>query len=85
MIYLKNKGCKMKQEFKMIATCPHKDIFIRDMIAKCFYDTPNKASYDLNDGRVIMAGKVLDGWRVVIKGKRVRLEFRVSNEGALNE
>ena len=63
----------------MIASCQNKDLDIRCMIAKCFYDTPNKASYDLNDGKVIMAGKVLDGWRVIIKGKRVRLEFSTDN------
>ena len=70
----------MKYQFKMIASCPNKDLDIRCMIAKCFYDTPNKASYDLTDGRVIMGGKVLDGWRVVVKGKRVRLEFKTGQE-----
>lgn len=68
----------MKDNYKMVASCPIKDLDIRNMIAKCFYDTPNRASYDLNDGRVIMAGKVLESWRVVVKGKRVRLEFKTS-------
>lgn len=69
----------MKEQFKMIASCPVKDIYIRDMIAKCFYDTPNRADYDLADGRVIMGGEVLEDWRVVLKGKRVRLEFKTGD------
>lgn len=69
----------MKPQYKMIASCPNKALDIRCMIAKCFYDTPNKASYDLADGRVIMSGKVLDGWRVVVKGKRVRLEYKIGD------
>lgn len=68
----------MKDTFKMIASCPIKDLFIRGMIAKCFYDSPNNASYDLSTGAVINHGKVLDGWRVIVKGKRVRLEYKVS-------
>ena len=69
-----NKGEFM---FKMIGSCINKDLDIRCMIARCFYDTPNKASYDLTSGTVMVSGKVIEGWRVIIKGKRVRLEFRV--------
>lgn len=40
----------MKQEYKMVATCPNNDLAIRTMIAKCFYDTPNRVTYDLSAG-----------------------------------
>lgn len=66
----------MKDQFKMVASCPNKDIYIRDMIAKCFYDTSNKAKYNLATGEVTMWDQIKPDWRVVVKGKRVRLEFK---------
>ena len=67
----------MKDTFKMIASCPNKDLDIRCMIAKCFYDTPNRVKYDLSTNTVILGGEALTDWRVVTKGKRVRLEYKI--------
>lgn len=63
--------------FKMIASCPIKDLDIRCMIAKCFYDTPNYAKYDLTSGQVWIRDSLLPDWRVKVKGKRVRLEYTI--------
>ena len=61
--------------YKLLASWPNKDLDIRNMIAKAFYTTPNKVSYDLHSQEVINSGERLEGWKLIIKGNRVRLEF----------
>jgi len=66
----------MKDQFRMVASCPNKRLYIVDMIAKAFYGNTPDAKYNLATGEVSMWGKVKPDWRVVVKGTRVRLEFK---------
>ena len=61
----------------MIASCPITDTHIREMIAKCFYNKPENAAYDLTSGELIVGAQIMTGWRIVTKGKRARLEFKI--------
>jgi hypothetical protein len=65
----------MKNNYRLIASCGLNDLDIRNMIAKCFYDTPNKAKYNLETGEVSMSDKIIPEFRVIRKNKRVRLEY----------
>lgn len=63
-------------KYVMIASCPIKEIFIRDMVAKAFYESGgNRVVFNLSTGQIWLGGELKQSWRVAVKGKRVRLEY----------